>query len=157
MTAYYKAKRAKPKPKKNKVVTFLIFLFIIIAIIYIFISNKFWNIQHGVLGLSTEQNNEIEGNVTEELVVAQAEEQIQEVVDVSNIPDKMGNYEVLGQLVIEKIGLKKNILSILDDKSLKLSVAQLCGPKLSESGNFCICGHNWNTMLKRLSEMQLRD
>ena len=55
------------------------------------------------------------------------------------------------------LDVTKNVLNISEDASLKLSVAKLYGPNLNESGNFCISGHNWNNMLKRLSEMQVGD
>ena len=88
--------------------------------------------------------------------MAPIEEEKDELSDVE-IPATMGKYEVLGQLVIEKIGVTKNILNISEDASLKLSVAKLYGPDVNASGNFCISGHNWNNMLKRLSEMQVGD
>lgn len=113
------------------------------------ISNRLWEIQS-----SPEQEEniaDVQQNNTEETIV---EEKVDEISDVE-IPEKMGNYQVLGQLVIEKIGVTKNILDISENDSLKLSVAKLYGPNVNESGNFCISGHNWNNMLKRLSEMQV--
>lgn len=92
-------------------------------------------------------------NNTEEGIVKEKQDEISDV----EIPEKMGNYEVLGQLIIDKIDVTKNILNISENASLKLSVAKLYGPNVNESGNFCISGHNWNNMLKRLSEMQVGD
>lgn len=83
-----------------------------------------------------------------------------EIVDTSDIPATMGNYKVIGQLVIDKIDLKKNILAVSENASLALSVAHFYPPNLgvNESGNFCIDGHNWKGMLARLvSEIQVGD
>jgi len=76
--------------------------------------------------------------------------------DVSSIPNKMGNYEVVGQLVIDKIGVKRNILAICDDPALDLSIAKLYGPEVNEPGNFCVCGHR-ETMLKTLDTLKKGD
>ena len=74
-----------------------------------------------------------------------------------NLPDKMGNYTVIGELVIDKIGVKKNILNKTETESLDLSVTKFYGPKINEIGNFCITGHNYKNMLKRLSELKTGD
>lgn len=150
VTVYARAKRAK-KDNKKKVVICISLVIILVAIIYLVISNRLWEVQS-----SPEQEEniaDIQQNDTEETIV---EEKVDEISDVE-IPEKMGNYQVLGQLVIEKIGVTKNILDISENESLKLSVAKLYGPNVNESGNFCISGHNWNNMLKRLSEMQVGD
>lgn len=151
VTVYARAKRAKKKKLKKKKITICIVLgIIILSIIYIIISNRLWEIKDN---LSQQTNSNMEQNdIVEEII----EEKQDEISDVE-LPDKMGNYEVLGQLVIEKIDVTKNVLDISENNSLKLSVAKLYGPNLNESGNFCISGHNWNNMLKRLSEMQVGD
>ncbi|MCI9039304.1 MAG: sortase [Clostridia bacterium] len=76
--------------------------------------------------------------------------------DVSSLPSKMGNYEVVGQLVIDKIGVKRNILAICDDPALDLSIAKLYGPEVNEPGNFCVCGHR-ETMFKTLDTLKKGD
>lgn len=152
MTVYARAKRGKKKKiNKKKVIICISLLVIVIAIIYIVVSNRLWEI--GNTPQQEETIADIPQDNTEEVIV---EEKTDEISDVE-IPDKMGNYEVLGQLVIEKIDVTKNILNISENASLKLSVAKLYGPNVNESGNFCISGHNWNNMLKRLSEMQVGD
>ena len=40
---------------------------------------------------------------------------------------------------------------------MKLGVTKFYGPKINEAGNFCICGHNYNNILKRLDEMDVGD
>ena len=148
MAVYAKARRAKKKQinKKKVICTILLFIIIIFLILY-FISCKF-------LKNKKEEITETQNIVEED---ANDVENQSEIVDISNIPEKMGKYDVLGQLVIDKIELTKNILNISENESLKLSVAKLYGPNLNESGNFCIDGHNWNNMLKRLSEVEVGD
>lgn len=158
MTVYGKAKRAK-KNKSNKkkvVVTCIILLVIIVAIGYIIYSNRLWELKDDHNQTDSEVIEPEQNNTVEEPVV---EEPQDEIVDTSEIPATMGNYKVVGQLVIDKIGLKKNILSVSEDASLKLSVAHFYPPGLgvNESGNFCIDGHNYDGLLKRLSEMQVGD
>ena len=149
MAVYSKAKRAKKrKINKKKVICMLILLIIIISCIYLYINRRNWNKEKEVIEANEKIEEQQDANVVEEQ---------SEFVDVSNIPETMGKYEVLGQLVIDKIELTKNILAISESASLKLSVAKLCGPNLDEPGNFCIDGHNWNNMLQRLSEMQVGD
>lgn len=149
---YARAKRGKKKKtNKKKVIICISLLVILVAIIYIVVSNRLWEI--GNTPQQEETIADIPQDNTEEVIV---EKKTDEISDV-DIPDKMGNYEVLGQLVIEKIDVTKNILNISENSSLKLSVAKLYGPNVNESGNFCISGHNWNNMLKRLSEMQVGD
>lgn len=152
MTVYARARRAKKKQlNKKKVVTCIILGILIVATSYMISSNKLWEIKDNPI---QETSNNIESNNTEEnIIVEEKQDEISEVT----IPEKMGNYEVLGQLVIEKIGVTKNVLNISENASLKLSIAKLYGPNLNDSGNFCISGHNWNNMLKRLSEMQVGD
>ncbi len=153
MTVYARARRAKKRQlNKKKVATCIILGVIILVTIYIVSSNKLWETKDKPI---QETSNNSESSDIEENTVVE-EEKKDEISEV-DIPEKMGNYEVLGQLVIEKIGVTKNVLNISEDASLKLSVAQLYGPNLNESGNFCISGHNWNNMLKRLSEMQVGD
>ena len=152
MTIYHRARRAKKKQlNKKKVITCLLLGIILCSFIYLLVSNIIWAIKEEPSDVATSEEK-----VTEEVKEEPVEEKKDEISDVE-IPATMGKYEVLGQLVIEKIGVTKNILNISEDASLKLSVAKLYGPDVNASGNFCISGHNWNNMLKRLSEMQVGD
>ena len=152
MTIYHRARRAKKKQlNKKKVITCLLLGIILCSFIYLLVSNKIWAIKEQPSDVATSEEK-----VTEKVKEEPVEEKKDEIADVE-IPATMGKYEVLGQLVIEKIGVTKNILNISEDASLKLSVAKLYGPDVNASGNFCISGHNWNNMLKRLSEMQVGD
>ena len=114
--------------------------------------------------LSEKKDDEQEINTSAELsntpqnttntIQEEVEEKKYEDVD---IPEKLGGYDVLGQLVIEKIGVRQNVLSKTENASLKLGVTKFYPPQvnINEPGNFCICGHNWNNILKRLDEMEI--
>ena len=69
----------------------------------------------------------------------------------------MGNYNVIGQLVIDKIDVKNNILDRTEDASLNLSVTKFYGRGVNDIGNLCITGHNYKNLLKRLSELEVGD
>ena len=136
------AKDKKHHGKKIKIISIILAL-IVLAIIGLLLRNKLLAETNQTLG---KINPIEEGN--------QNEVKEPEIVNVDDIPEKMGNYKVLGKLVIEKIGVDNNILEVCDDDSLKLSVTKFYGPGVNEAGNFVICGHNWGGILKRLSELQ---
>lgn len=82
-----------------------------------------------------------------------------DAVDISKIPDKMGDYEVLGVIVIDKIELEKNIIETVADTDpiSNLAVTKLYGPNLNEQGNFCIAGHNYTDIFKDANELEIGD
>ena len=148
---YHRGRRAiEKKINKKKVVGVIL----VIMIIVFFVVNM----------LSEKKDDEQEANTSVELsntpqnttntIQEEVEEKKYEDVD---IPEKLGGYDVLGQLVIEKIGVRQNVLSKTENASLKLGVTKFYPPQvnINEPGNFCICGHNWNNILKRLDEMEI--
>ena len=160
-------KKKRHMSRKKKITICIILGIIILATIYIIASNELLNLKDNkkeLISRNKTPNDIVKSILTEVEQEEKPEEQEEqeeqekqnEIPDVS-MPKKMGKYEVLGQLVIDKIGVTKNILNISEDASLKLSVTKLCGSNINESGNFCICGHNWKSMLKRLPEMQEGD
>lgn len=87
-----------------------------------------------------------------------------EKVDSSYLPEKMGKYNVIGELVIDKVGVKNNILDVDDPNdekavngALDLSVVKFYGPDINTVGNFSITGHNYNGLLKRVKELEVND
>ena len=148
---YHRGRRAIEKKINKKKVVGVIFVIIIIVF---FVVNM----------LSKKKDDEQEANASVELsntpqnttndIQEEVEEKKYEDVD---IPEKLGGYDVLGQLVIEKIGVRQNVLSKTENESLKLGVTKFYPPQIdiNEPGNFCICGHNWNNILKRLDEMEI--
>lgn len=73
------------------------------------------------------------------------------------MPEKIGQYEILGEIEIPKINVKKYILDQTTDESLKLALTKFWGPNLHEVGNFSIIGHNYEGLFKRLKELQIAD
>lgn len=74
-----------------------------------------------------------------------------------DMPEKMGQYEILGEIEIPKIDVKKYILDETTDESLGLSLTKFWGPNLHEVGNFSIIGHNYDQLFKRLKELEKGD
>ena len=56
----------------------------------------------------------------------------------SNMVTKVGNYKVLGKLVIKKIEVEQYILENTNEEALKLGLTKLYGPTINTTGNFCI-------------------
>ena len=159
MAGYRKAKRYKEKKiNKKKLLTCLLLAVVIIATIYLAVSNKLLDL-FKEKEKTPEEQPVVEVQETEETEEPEeVEEDKDEEVDVSDIPDKMGGYNVIGKLVIDKIGVNKNIIGVYTKDSLDLSVTSLVkGPVINESGNLCLSGHNYNNMLARLPELQEGD
>ena len=150
---YRRGKRTIHKKINKKKILGLIFLLIlIIVIIVIYFSKESKSNTENIANTSNiEETNEINdtNTVSEEI-------EDKNIVDVE-IPNQVGGYNVLGQLVIEKIGVTQNILAKTNNKSLNLGVTKFYGPEIDEPGNFCISGHNYTNILKRLNEMNVGD
>lgn len=73
------------------------------------------------------------------------------------MPKEYEGYSVLGQLVIEKIGLDKYIVDSKEDSAMAKAPAKLYGNNLNEIGNFCIAGHNYEEVFAKLNELQVGD
>lgn len=175
----------KKKKEKNKIIYYILFGIIIFCIIYIIDSNNLLKIgknskknnsQASRISMqetieSQQENINIEENKEQVEQVEQIEEKVDETNTIqestiqeqqdkgeeNQIPSKMAGYEVLGRLVIEKVNIRKNILNVSTKNSLKVSAVKLYGPNINEIGNFCICGHNWKSMLKRALELEIGD
>ena len=145
---YHQGKRMiKKKINKKKVV--LVILVIIVVIMLL-------------INLKRETNQEaetlsnLETNILEENTNNTVSEDTKKYENV-DIPEQLGGYNVLGQIVLDKIEVRQNILYKTEDEALKLGVTKFYGPKINEAGNFCICGHNYTNILKRLDEMNVGD
>ena len=123
---YHQGKRMiKKKINKKKVVgVILVIALIAFLIVYIFTDKKETDEQNIVETSSQVTNNTESTN----LVPQQEEEKKYENVD---IPEKLGGYDVLGQLVIEKIGVRQNVLSKTESGSLKLGVTKFYPPQVN--------------------------
>lgn len=148
---YHRGRRAiEKKINKKKVVGVILVIMIIVFFVVNMLSEKKDDEQE--INTSAELSNTPQN--TTNTIQEEVEEKKYEDVD---IPEKLGGYDVLGQLVIEKIGVRQNVLSKTENASLKLGVTKFYPPQvnINEPGNFCICGHNWNNILKRLDEMEI--
>ncbi len=138
---YIKTKR-KAIATKRKLKFFLAVAIILLFIISIIIGIKLFT------NNNDNENMENEQSVDEEI--------LPEIVP-DEIPDKMEEFEVLGVISIDKLGLQKNILDKTNDSSLSLSVTKFYGPNLNEIGNFCITGHNYKDIFAYLGNLELGD
>lgn len=129
--------KEKPKSNKRKIVVFVLIVFIVI-----FFTENIENVEN----FCEDIYNEIIMKITE----------TSEIIDIE-IPDKMEDYDVLGIIVIDKIGIQKNILSKTTDDSLNVSVTKFYGPNLNEQGNFCITGHNYKETFADLVKLKIGD
>ena len=148
---YHRGRRAiEKKINKKKVVGVILVIMIIVFFVVNMLSEKKDDEQE--INTSAELSNTPQN--TTNTIQEEVEEKKYEDVD---IPEKLGGYDVLGQLVIEKIGVRQNVLSKTENASLKLGVTKFYPPQvnINEPGNFCICGHNWSNILKRLDEMEI--
>lgn len=75
----------------------------------------------------------------------------------SIMPNKVGNFKVLGKLVIDKVNLEQYILEKTNEESLKLGLTKLYGETINMTGNFCITGHNTEGMFKNLNNLEKED
>lgn len=148
---YHRGRRTIEKKINKKKVVGVIFVIIIIVFFVVNMLSKKKDDEQEV-NTSVELSNTPQNTTND--IQEEVEEKKYEDVD---IPEKLGGYDVLGQLVIEKIGVRQNVLSKTENASLKLGVTKFYPPQvdINEPGNFCICGHNWNNILKRLDEMEI--
>ena len=148
---YHRGRRAIEKKINKKKVVGVILVIMIIVFFVVNMKRKKKDDEQEV-NTSAELSNTPQN--TTNTIQEEVEEKKYEDVD---IPEKLGGYDVLGQLVIEKIGVRQNVLSKTENASLKLGVTKFYPPQvnINEPGNFCICGHNWNNILKRLDEMEI--
>lgn len=142
-------KKKGKKLNKKKVVCFVILL-----IVFAFFMIKI---------LKNDENKELDKNDIYfsnyiEVMNANVQNEIDfsTVVDI-DMPDKIENYKVIGQLVIEKIDFEKYILNKTTNYSLNLSVTKLYGPEVNRQGNLCIIGHNSKGLFIKLKKLEVND
>ena len=74
-----------------------------------------------------------------------------------NMPETYEGYDVLGQIVIEKINLKSYILNSTEDAAMDKAPVKLYGKTLNQEGNFCIAGHNYDEIFANLKDLEVGD
>lgn len=105
---------------------------------------------------TTNANLEVETsseNVNDENIIA-AQENIEtesnENEEESEEITKIGNYKVIGKIIIDKIELEDVILEKTTDTSLNLGLTKFWGPGINKPGNISITGHNYKIERSKL-------
>ncbi len=62
----------------------------------------------------------------------------------------IGNYKVIGKIIISKIELEDVILEKTTDTSLNLGITKFWGPDINKPGNVSITGHNYKIERSKL-------
>lgn len=147
----YEKKKKKLNKKKIIISTICAVILAIILISYINRDKKNVDVQ-----ADTEEKENIMNTAIQ--IDNSINSKVVDTTKGSDLPEKIGNYTVIGELVIDKIGVKNSILEKTDETSLNLSVTKFYGPNgINNPGNFCIIGHNYTQFLKRLKEMKKGD
>lgn len=79
------------------------------------------------------------------------------LIEYENFIQEYKGYKVVGKITIPKLEIEKYILEETSEKSLKVAVTKVCGPKVNEIGNFCISGHNYVQTFGRIKELEVGD
>lgn len=137
--------------KKKVIISIAVFVLLILVVVVCYIA--FANKQN-----NNDSNQQVENNTTIVKEISN-NENVVEPEDTGEFKelDKMGSYDVLGVLKIDKLGLEKNILDETTDDSLNLSVTKFYGPSINEVGNFCITGHNYRSIFGYLDNLNEGD
>lgn len=147
-------KRFEGKLNKKKVAILIILLIVFVFCVIIIQKNKETSNEIDTSSFNTvDENSIINGIDTNEIV---NEVDLKEIVDV-DMPDKIENYNVIGQIVIDEIDMKNYILDRTTDYSLNLAVTKFYGPDLNQRGNFCITGHNARGLFNNLKKLDIGD
>jgi len=120
--------------KKIAIIVLVIALVIIVAVFAVHTVNK-----------RKEEKTNAETNTI-------AEENVED-----NMPNQYEGYNVLGELVIEKIGLDKYIVDSKEDDAMAKAPTKLYGADVNTNGNLCIAGHNYEEVFAKLNELAVGD
>ena len=127
-------KRAKHDNKKmERVILVIVMLMILVALFFIiFIISPRGN-------KNKPRIDNVVGNLIEEEPIVEPEPEPEpekfEMVDTSDLPDTIGGYQVLGKIVLDKIGIEQKILYASQeqqDDALNNGVAWFYGPYVNE-------------------------
>lgn len=75
----------------------------------------------------------------------------------NKMPEQVDGYDVLGQLVIEKIAFEQYVVDSTENDAMEKYPVKLYGGDINQIGNFCIAGHNYDEIFARLSELAVGD
>ena len=144
--------RKKLKGKLNKKKVAILIILLIIFVFFVIIIQK--NSEIDTSSLNTFEENIITNSDNTNEIINDVD--LKEIVEVE-MPDKIENYNVLGQIVIDEIDMKNYILDTTTDYSLNLAVTKFYGPDLNQRGNFCITGHNARGLFNNLKKLDIGD
>ena len=140
----------KEKNKKIKILIGICFISISICIIALYIW-KYYNIKKTI-----DYNTEVEivsENIADEnptIIEENVENEQYENEEKQEEITKIGQYKVIGKIIIEKIDLEDVILEKTTDTSLNLGLTKFWGPGINKPGNVSITGHNYKIERSKL-------
>ena len=81
------------------------------------------------------------------------------VLKVENVdmPKQIQGYNVIGEIEIPKINLKRYILEYFTMAAMDVSITRFWGNGINQPGNFSIIGHNYKGMFKDLKDLEIGD
>lgn len=129
-------------------------IIIIVVIVLLAIAGGLAGVYFGMNLFKNGGNKKVPAAVTNTVTPTQAPTATE---DPNAMPSKVGNYNVLGKIVIEKIKLEQYILDKTDEEALKQGLTKLYGNALNKTGNFCIAGHNKEKMFLDLNKINKND
>ena len=135
--------------RKKVILVFFIFIVLVFTFFTLFIPRNKGNLQNNDSYNSNNISDYANNTIVDETVK-------KEIVDI-DMPDKIENYNVLGQIVIKKADIKRYILDKTNNYSLNLSVTKFYGADLNQVGNCCITGHNMEGHFKELKHLSIGD
>lgn len=78
-------------------------------------------------------------------------------INDDSMPEQYKGYNVLGQLVIEKLGTEQYILDSTEDSAMGIAPVKFYGNNINTEGNFCIVGHNYEEVFAKLNQLEVGD
>lgn len=145
--------RGKHSVRRKKLNKKRVVCFTIVIIVFAFFMIKILK--------DDDKNISEESTVLENIENVDINEKANEIntIDIQKVdmPEKIKNYNVIGQLVIEKIDCEKFVLNKTTNNSLNLSITKLYGPKVNGKGNLCIIGHNSKGLFIKLKKLVVGD
>lgn len=108
---------------------------------------------------SEEKSIKVENNIADPNIFSTTENQIEIQKEKKSrvMPEKLKGFQIIGKIEIPKLKLEKYILGESNSKSLAVSVTKLCGPSINKIGNFCIAGHNYNSVFGKIKTLGKND
>jgi len=100
-----------------------------------------------------------EESIIEKISKQESKNEMVEIVELVNIPERYLGFKVAAQLEVPKINLKTYILEDYEEEGMKVCASKYWGPAPNELGNFCIAGHNYEqeNMFNHLIDLEVGD